>query len=118
MTPTPRKIKLAGEHNSVAIEWSDGHRSLYPYADLREQCPCATCTDAHGTGERPTARLAVSGDLPMYQDPLKPEKAELVGRYALNIAWSDGHSTGIYTFDYLRELCRCPECRQRRGERQ
>ncbi|HUI43434.1 MAG TPA: DUF971 domain-containing protein [Terriglobia bacterium] len=112
MPPTPRKIKLAGEHHSIAVEWSDGHRSLYPYADLREKCPCATCTDAHGTGERPTSRPAAAPNpLALYEEPLKPEKAELVGRYALNITWSDGHSTGIYTFDYLRELCPCPECR-------
>ena len=111
----PLKIKLAGENNTIAIEWSDGHRSLYPYAELREKCPCATCTDAHGTGERPTARpAAVASPLPMYQEPLKPVKAELVGRYALNITWSDGHSTGIYTFDYLRELCPCPRCRAER----
>jgi DUF971 family protein len=117
MPPIPRKIKLAGEHNSIVIEWSDGHCSRYSYADLREKCPCATCTDAHGTGERPTARLAAAqGLFPMYQDPLKPEKAEVVGRYALNIAWSDGHSTGIYTFDYLRELCRCPQCREKQAE--
>jgi len=42
--------------------------------------------------------------------PLKPQKAELVGRYALQIYWSDGHSSGIYTFDYLRGLCPCTEC--------
>ena len=107
----PKKIKLAGENNSVAVEWSDGHHSLYPYAYLREKCPCATCTDAHGTGERPTARPAVqSSVLPIYEKPLKPEKAELVGRYAVGITWSDGHSTGIYSFSYLRELCPCAEC--------
>ncbi len=42
--------------------------------------------------------------------PLKPNRAELVGRYALQIFWSDGHSTGIYSFHYLRELCPCGEC--------
>ena len=49
--------------------------------------------------------------------PLKPERAELVGRYALQIHWSDRHSTGIYSFDYLRELCPCAEClKQRQAE--
>jgi DUF971 family protein len=43
----------------------------------------------------------------MYQKTLKPERAEVVGRYALQIFWSDGHSTGIYAFDYLRSLCPC-----------
>jgi DUF971 family protein len=111
MVPAPKKVTLAGENKSVVVSWSDGHRSLYPYAYLREKCPCATCTDAHGTGSRPTARPAVApGALPMYEDPLKPVKAEAVGRYALSITWSDGHATGIYSFDYLRGLCPCGEC--------
>ncbi|HEV2426155.1 MAG TPA: DUF971 domain-containing protein [Terriglobia bacterium] len=111
MTILARKVTLAAENKSIAIEWSDGHRSLYPYAYLREKCPCATCTDAHGTGSRPTARrAAASSALPMYQEPLKPVKAEAVGRYALGITWSDGHATGIYSFDYLRGLCPCGQC--------
>ena len=112
MPSTPKKIKLAGENNSVVVEWTDGHRSIYPYAYLREKCPCATCTGAHGTGERPTARPAVTSTvLPIYEEPVKPKEAELVGRYAVQINWSDGHSTGIYSFSYLREMCPCPECK-------
>ena len=106
----PKKIKLAAENNSLAVEWSDGHRSAYPYKFLREKCPCATCTDAHGTGA-PRTNKVDSSPLPMFQKPLKPEKAELMGRYAVNISWSDGHSTGIYSFDYLREICPCEECK-------
>ncbi len=110
MALIPKKVTLAAENKSLAIDWSDGHRSLYPYDYLREKCPCATCTDAHGTGSRPTARtVASSSALPMYQEPVKPVKAEAVGRYALSITWSDGHSMGIYSFDYLRELCPCGE---------
>lgn len=123
MQPAPRKIKLAGENKCVAVEWSDGHRSLYPYSYLRQKCPCATCTDAHGAGARdraagatPATNLKNSTLLPMFQAPLKPERAELVGRYAVNIAWNDGHSTGIYSFAYLRELCPCAECTAARAE--
>jgi DUF971 family protein len=55
------------------------------------------------------------GGLPILgQKPLRPESAELVGRYALQIHWSDGHSSGIYTFTYLRTLCPCTECTARR----
>jgi DUF971 family protein len=110
MQSTPKKIKLAGENNTVAVDWSDGHRSLYPYQYLREKCPCATCTDAHGTSMAKTVPSLSSMVLPMLQKALKPERAELVGRYAVQIYWSDGHSTGIYGFDYLRELCPCAEC--------
>lgn len=113
MTPTPRKIKLEGENKSVGVEWSDGHRSLYPYAYLREKCPCATCTDAHGTGAPRTNKVADTSPFPMFQKALKPEKAELVGRYALSITWSDGHASGIYSFDYLRGLCPCGQCGER-----
>ena len=113
----PRKIKLAAENNSLAIDWSDDHRSLYPYRYLREKCPCATCTDAHGTGAPKTVPSLSSMALPMFEKALKPERAELVGRYALQIYWSDGHSTGIYSFDYLRELCPCAQCvAERRAE--
>jgi DUF971 family protein len=48
--------------------------------------------------------------------PLKPERAELVGRYAVQIHWNDGHSTGIYSFDYLRQICPCPECAAKREQ--
>lgn len=105
----PRTIRLHGEGNDVVIEWSDGHRSSYSYQYLRDRCPCATCLDTE------PAPAWESGPLPMFgSGPLKPEKAKLVGRYALQIYWSDGHSSGIYTFDYLRDLCPCAACE---GER-
>ena len=106
MTPLPIKIKLAGEDNTLAVQWSDGHESAYPYKYLRDRCPCATCTGA----EPDTS--AQNSPLPMFgQKPLKPDRAELVGRYALQIFWNDGHSSGIYSFEYLRDLCPCAECK-------
>ena len=110
MTATPTNIKLAGAGNSVTIRWSDGHASAYPYAFLRGKCPCATCEEFGPPAERPASALPIIG-----QKVLKPERAELVGRYALQIYWSDGHSAGIYSFDYLRTLCPCPECAAQRG---
>lgn len=102
---TAKTIRLHGDNNDLIIEWSDGHRSSYAYQYLRDHCPCATCLDSE------PAPAWESGPLPMFgSGPLKPEKAELVGRYALQIYWSDGHSSGIYTFDYLRDLCPCAEC--------
>ena len=105
MQAFPKKIRLKGENNSLAVDWSDGHHSAYPYRLLRDRCPCATCADSSGpqpVGESPFPILGVK--------PLKPDRAELVGRYALQIHWNDGHSSGIYSFDYLRGLCPCPEC--------
>ncbi|TAM79149.1 MAG: DUF971 domain-containing protein [Acidobacteria bacterium] len=105
MISTPRTVRLHGEGNKLVIEWADGHQSAFSYQYLRDRCPCATCLDSNTRApQRP-------GLLPMFgSGPLKPEKAELVGRYALQIFWNDGHSTGIYTFDYLRDLCPCEDC--------
>ena len=100
----PQKIKLAAGNNTLTIQWSDGHLSAYPYRQLRDRCPCATCTESGGP------RPAVPNPRALYTKALKPDRAELVGRYALQIYWSDGHSSGIYAFDYLRSLCPCPEC--------
>lgn len=108
MQPLPTKIKLAGESNTLAIHWSDGHTSAYPYRYLRDHCPCASCSD------KGPATPAVTSPFPMLGvKPLQPERAELVGRYALQIFWNDGHSSGIYSFQYLRELCTCAECKAR-----
>ena len=106
MAPTPKKIKLAAGDDTISIDWSDGHESAYPYRYLREKCPCATCTD------KPPDLQAVGSPFPILGvKPLKPESAELVGRYAVQIHWSDNHSSGIYSFAYLRELCPCEKCR-------
>ncbi len=101
----PKAIKLAAGNDTLRIDWSDGHVSVYPYRTLRDKCPCATCTERSAPpalGINPLPMLGVR--------PLKPSRAELVGRYALQIHWNDGHSSGIYSFEYLRELCPCAEC--------
>lgn len=109
----PTKIRLDAGNGTLAIRWSDGHESRYTYQYLRNLCPCATCTGREGKGAEP----AVKTGLPMFQKALRPERAEVVGRYAVQLFWSDGHSTGIYTFPYLRNLCECEHCsRQRAGK--
>lgn len=105
MLLVPTRIKLAAGNDTLSIEWADGHASTYSYRDLRDRCPCATCTEKGAASPQPPGLLPLAGTR-----PLKPERAELVGRYALQIFWNDGHSTGIYSFDYLRSLCSCPQC--------
>lgn len=83
----------------IKIVWQDGHESVYPARELRLACPCAGCVDAM-TG---SIRI-ISTNIP--QD-VHPAKIELVGRYAITIQWSDGHHTGIYTFESLRKQCPC-----------
>jgi DUF971 family protein len=109
MPLAPTNIKLAAGHNTLAVHWSDGHDSTYPYQYLRRKCPCATCDEAAPVTDQAVGGLPILG-----QKPLRPERAELVGRYALQIYWSDGHSSGIYSFPYLRSLCPCPECTAQR----
>ena len=104
MPPVPKSIKLRSE-GGVAVQWSDGHSSVYPFDYLRKRCPCAQCR------EHPPQ--VVSADTPFHivgREPIHPQGAETVGRYAIQFDWSDGHSSGIYTYEYLREICACPEC--------
>jgi len=110
MPIVPKKIKLAAGSDTLSIEWSDGHVSAYPYRYLRDKCPCATCTESGPSPHTDAGPFPILG-----QKPLKPDRAESVGRYALQIYWNDGHSSGIYSFPYLRELCPCAECANRRS---
>jgi DUF971 family protein len=100
----PKNIKLIGGNDALTVQWSDVHSSAYPYSYLRYKCPCATCGGA-GLPKQAASPFPMFG-----VKPLKPERAELVGRYALQIHWNDQHSSGIYSFDYLRQICPCPEC--------
>ena len=84
------------------VTWNDGHFSSYPSWYLREKCMCAACVEEF-TGKRKIAH----GSIP---STLEQVSVSPVGNYALQFGWSDGHDTGIYTFDYLRELCPCPQC--------
>jgi DUF971 family protein len=102
--PVPKKVSLGG--SQVAIEWSDGHRSVHSNARLREACRCAMCA-----GEPPA--IGVSRVIPLMvaaPEGIAAERYSMVGRYAISFGWSDGHSTGIYPYSYLLEMCECASC--------
>jgi len=84
------------------IAWNDGHFSSYPSWYLRENCPCASCVEEF-TGRR----MIRQGSIP---SSLERVGVAPVGNYALGFSWSDGHSTGFYTFEYLRRICPCSQC--------
>ena len=112
----PEHIAIS-KSKGIKIDWADGHHSEYQLGYLRDECPCATCTGAHGTVPEKT-NYAKTNDaqepgnpFKMFTPTLKMLKVEAVGAYAIQIQWSDGHGSGIYSFDHLRNLCRCPECR-------
>jgi ATP-binding protein involved in chromosome partitioning len=92
---TPTAIRQDGPR-ALAIEWADGHRSRYDVRELRLACGCAHCVD-EWTGE---GRLDPAG----VPEDVHPVRVERVGRYAIQIEWSDGHASGIYPFRRLREL--------------
>ena len=110
---TPEKVRvLLTEGKGQEIDWVDGHRSGWSFVWLRNACPCATCGDERKSQGRkagqPKAKPAEL--LPMYSPPVKPGSAQAVGRYALQFNWLDGHSAGIYSWEYLRRSCQCREC--------
>ena len=107
----PEHIAIS-KSKGIKIDWSDGHQSNYDVEYLREQCPCATCTGAHGTPPEKSNYSAAPKELfPMYKPVLKMLEVDAVGSYAIRINWSDGHNTGIYSFDHFRRICPCEECK-------
>ena len=91
----PREIKQEGDAG-LRITWADDCVCVYSAAELRRHCPCAQCVN-EWTGQRVLRPESVSEELTIAD-------LNIVGRYALNFRWSDGHETGIYSFRYLREL--------------
>ncbi len=80
----------------VSIKWSDDSETRYSAAQLRRSCPCATCVN-EWTGEKILADEQVAEDISF-------SSISIVGRYALNFHFSDGHDTGIFSFAYLHGL--------------
>jgi DUF971 family protein len=107
--PTDVKVRVStGE--GVDITWSDGHTSHYPFPYLRDLCPCALCKDERDKKVRMGTSPAASIELPMYKPRVTAKTAQAMGNYALQITFSDGHATGIYSFEHLREICPCEAC--------
>jgi len=102
----PTEIRKRAKER-LSIRWDDGHVSEYPAHALRARCPCASCVDEM-TGARKVGPLQITPHVEIL-------KVSLVGNYALQVDWSDGHRTGIYSFDYLRDICSCDECVSSRG---
>ena len=106
---TPTRIHADRAARMLEIDWPDGHRSQYDFTTLRWLCPCAYCRGEAG--------------IPGWLDSnptLTPAQTQLVdltlvGRYALGPVWEDGHRTGFYTFERLREECPCDDDRARRA---
>jgi len=108
--PTAVKIHVK-TGAGVDITWADGHESHFDFPYLRDNCPCATCNDERDkkvafAGNAPPS----SAVLPMFKPKPRAQSATQVGNYAIQINFNDGHSTGIFSYDYLRSMCPCPDC--------
>jgi DUF971 family protein len=95
----PKSIKVK-DKKTLKIVWEDDSKSLLSLKYMRDQCPCATCK-----GEtvllktfRPPAKTIITPEMYIIKN------IETVGGYAIQITWADGHNTGIYSWDYLKEL--------------
>ena len=102
-TPVPKEVAQVGDR-FVAVLWDDGHRGLHEMRALRLACPCAICVD-EDTGKRMISEDRVP-------DGISIRNTSRVGRYALQIFWSDGHDTGLYAYRTLRSLCECAACEE------
>jgi DUF971 family protein len=92
--PEAIDVTSAGELRFV---WPGGVEATVPPARLRDLCPCASCVE-EGTGKKILDAASIPADI-------RPLELHAVGNYAVQIQWSDGHSTGIYTWQILREAC-------------
>jgi DUF971 family protein len=102
MMKTPTQIEPFSP-TEILVNWNTGESYALPYAEVRFYCPCASCIDEH-TGQRTIEKTSIPPDI-------RPNNVQLVGKYAVQIDWSDGHNTGMYHFDRLFELC------QKQGKR-
>lgn len=96
MQPTALRLD---ENARLVIDWDDGESRLYRPVELRDQCPCATCREKR---KQPPAELPILA--PGEAAPLQIVTMQPMGAYAYAIQFSDGHNTGIFTFDLLKQL--------------
>jgi len=88
--------------SKITFKWGDGHQTVYPARQLRLACRCAACIEE--TSGRP---ILDPGAVP---ETVRAQRIELMGQYAIQISWTDGHDTGIYNFRDLRANCACADC--------
>lgn len=93
--PKSNSVVQDAARQVLIVKWKDGSSSEFPWARLRDTCPCAECANLHGTADPLRLKLAPNTNL---------VGVEYVGNYAVQPRWADGHSAGLFTWNYLREL--------------
>lgn len=106
-----KPVRVERESSSaLSVRWDDGHRGRHTMQSLRAHCPCAACrSDIETRGGPAVLPILIPGQYEL-------KSIEPVGNYALQLSWGDGHRTGIYTFEHLRQICECEECRKTNAE--
>ncbi len=97
--PAEKKVRptaVGTDGSGLVLAWDDGRRDVLPMLLVRARCPCAGCVD-EWSGKRLLNVTKLAPDV-------RAVKLGEVGRYALQISWSDGHESGIYSWDFLRRL--------------
>ncbi len=97
----PKNIQQIG--NELAIQWNDGSENYFDLQFLRRACPCAACG-----GEPDVLGNIMRPDVSYTDGSFDLVGFDIVGGYAVQPRWRDGHVTGIYSFQYLRRLNRAP----------
>jgi DUF971 family protein len=104
MISNPIPYAITRQDDGILVEWDqEKHLGFFPARALRLACPCAGCVEEM-SGRPLLDPAGVASDV-------RPMALELVGAYGLRVRWSDGHATGIYTFEQLLRICPCERCR-------
>jgi DUF971 family protein len=98
MIEPPAAFRALTDKACIEIEWRDGTTDRLPFRFVRGRCPCARCVDEM-TGVRTLDVNTIPADVALKQ-------VEPCGNYAVKIVWSDGHESGLFTWEYLAELGR------------
>ncbi len=102
MERAPLRIQLDKKNRTLVVDWPGGIRHHFPWTHLRANCPSAT--------EKAARESAAANPLQVLSKLPSSELVSVrpVGRYAISLSWSDGHSVGIYTWEYLEQLAEDP----------
>jgi len=104
----PSRIDVDSKTATLNIVWNDDHSSAFAFHYLRSFCPCANCQGHGGSDWHCVPDIAAD---------IGFDNIEEMGHYALSISWNDQHSTGIYSWDILRQLCPCAACQEQVGKK-
>jgi DUF971 family protein len=96
-----KPTSLRRDGDGLAIEWNDGVKAFVSFRELRKNCPCASCNEQR---QKPPDPFKLLSDSEVAAGSPTPVKMQPRGHYAYQIVWNDGHDTGIYTLELLRQL--------------